>query len=222
MAQHPSSPETRLSFIQRVTELDPASWAEFIKLYDSLLQAFVGDCNKRYQFNLGADDREDIKQEILIKLFYELSSFDMLRRFRTWLWRVSHNVVIDWMRQHRGRRKLTKDEREARDPLTAEPRMLKVPLTQEMADALPDGGDPPDEQLIQDHLWQMRRHILERAKDEMQSSRKWDCFEKHFLQGNASTEVAKELGLTVTAVNTNTSRVRARIRALCQYYDVEL
>src|ERR1022692_3877912 len=144
---NPSSPETRLSFIKRVTELDPASWAEFIKHYDSLLQAFVGDCNKRYQFNLGADDREDIKQEILIKLFHELPSFDILRRFRTWLWRVSHNVAIDWIRQHRGRRKVPMDSVEARDSSVAEPRMFKVPLTQEMEDALADDDDPPDEQL---------------------------------------------------------------------------
>ena len=46
----------------------------------------------------------------------------------------------------------------------------------------------------------------------------------HYLDGKPSIEVAEKLGISVSAVNTNTSRVRARIRELCErgIYDVEL
>ena len=43
----------------------------------------------------------------------------------------------------------------------------------------------------------------------------------HYLDGKPSIEV---VGISVSAVNTNTSRVRAHIRNLCErgIYDVEL
>ena len=97
-----------------------------------------------------------------------------------------------------------------------------VHLSPELDERLASDEQPPDEQLIPEHLWQMRRHILEKVRAEMQSACKWACFEKHFLQGEPSAAVAAELGLSVSAVNTNTSRVRARIRELCEYYEVAL
>src|SRR5262249_12069872 len=85
-----------------------------------------------------------------------------------------------------------------------------------------DESDAPDLQLIQAHDRLMLRHIMEKVKAEMSSTHKWDCFEMHYLHGEPSSKVAEKLGLSVSAVNTNTSRVRARIREWCKHYDVEL
>jgi RNA polymerase sigma-70 factor (ECF subfamily) len=218
MANDSPTPETRPSLIQRVSALDPESWNEFIALYDPLLAAYVGDCNRRYQLSLDAHDREEIKQEVLIKLFHELASFDPRRRFRTWLWRVTHNAVIDWLRGQRRRR----GPGDGAAAQAGGPRPQNLHWTPELEDALASDENPPDEQLIQEHLWHVRRHILEKVKVEMGSAHKWDCFERHFLQCKPSAEVAGELGLTISVVNTNTFRVRARIRELCQDYDAEL
>jgi hypothetical protein len=43
----------------------------------------------------------------------------------------------------------------------------------------------------------------------------WACFERHLLQRRPSTEVADEVGLTVAAVNVNSSRILERVRKLC-------
>jgi RNA polymerase sigma factor (sigma-70 family) len=214
MADDDPTPDTRTSLIRRVCALDPESWTEFVRLYDTLLQAYIASCNQRSQLALDDTDREDIKQEVLIRLYHKLPSFKTDMRFRTWLWPVTRNVVIDWVRQQRGRGKMWGGERGQRP--------AKVALTLEMAESLQDAGEAPDEQLIRAHDQFLLRHILDKVKEEMQSSKKWDCFALHYLDGKPSSEVAEALGISVALVNTNTSRIRARIRAWCQDYDVEL
>jgi RNA polymerase sigma factor (sigma-70 family) len=219
MATNHPSPETRSSLIQRVSELDPESWREFVMLYTPLLRAYIGSCDQRNQLGLDAHDREDIKQEVLIKLYHKLSSFKTQRRFRTWLWSVVCHVVIDWVRQERGRRKRDKVGIEA--VVSGRPRV--VSLTARMEQTLAgDESDAPDQQLIEAHDRFLLRHVLEKVKAEMSSAHKWDCFELHYLQGEPSSKVAEKLGLSVSAVNTNTCRVRARIRQWCEHYEVKL
>jgi len=166
---------------------------------------------------LDANDREDIKQEVLIRLYHKLATFKTDMRFRTWLWTLTRNVVIDWARKEWGRRRPSKQNEAA-----GKPQLVQVPLTPAMEESLASGNDAPDEQLIKAHNEHMLRHVMAKVKVEMKSSRKWDCFEMHYLQGTPSREVAEKLGLSIELVNTNTSRVRARIREWWQYYDIEL
>jgi RNA polymerase sigma factor (sigma-70 family) len=211
MASDHSSPETRSSFLQRVGQHDPKSWEEFVALYEPLLRAYVGDCARRTQLGLSADDREDILQEVWIKLYRVLPSFELHGRFRTWLWRVTYHVVVDGARHRYGRRKLPAG------PLRRAP----VSLTPEMEELLAGSDEPPDEQIIRAHDMHLLRHILAKVKLEMQSAHKWDCFEMHYLEGEPSARVAETLGLSVNAVNTYTSRVLARIRELGREHEVE-
>jgi RNA polymerase sigma factor (sigma-70 family) len=128
-------------------------------------------------------------------------------------------VVIDWVRQQRGRRK--REKTGAEPVVSGRPQV--VSMTSQMEKTLAgDESDAPDEQLIQAHDRLLLRHVLEKVKAEMISAHKWDCFEMHYLQGEPSSKVAEKLGLSVSSVNTNTSRVRARIREWCEHYDVAL
>jgi RNA polymerase sigma factor (sigma-70 family) len=231
MAKNVPATETRPTLLERVGALDPASWSEFVTLYDPLLLAYVGDCSRRYNLGLRDHDREDVKQEVLIKLYRALPTFALDRtgkgRFRTWLWRVVHNATIDWVRSKARGDRLANETVCGDGPGTVEPagkapRAGEVGFTQDQLAQAAEDVPPPDEQLIQEHLWQVRRHILERVRGEMQSSQKWACFEKHVLEDRRSADVAGELGLTVSAVNTYSSRVLARIRELCAEYEAEL
>jgi RNA polymerase sigma-70 factor (ECF subfamily) len=219
---------THLTLLERVRTLDPQSWSEFVRLYDSLFTGYVESISRRYQLALKDHDREDVKQDLLIKLYRALPTFQLDRsergRFRTWLWQVAHNVTIDWVRQNRRRLRPQRPEaaRAGGDSPDPPPPPLALVYTPELPEQVAEDMPPPDEQVIQDHLWEVRRYILEKVEAETQSARKWECFDKHFLQGRRSADVAAELGLSVSAVNTYTSRVLARIRELCQYYDVEL
>ncbi len=217
MSEQPPGDETRLTLIQRVRALDADGWNEFTVLYDSLLTAYVRDCGRRYQMGLDEHDLDEVKQEVLIKLYHALPGFELDRegrgRFRTWLWRVVHNATIDHVRKRR--------RGQAADDPAAPPRGREVALDSAMIGNVAEEAPPPDEELIEQHVWDVRRYILQKVKAEMQSSHKWDCFERHILQGRPSAEVAAELAVSVSAVNTYSSRVLARIRQLSAEYEAE-
>jgi RNA polymerase sigma-70 factor (ECF subfamily) len=226
MNANSDSSATRQSLIEKVSKLDPAAWDEFFRIYEPLLRGYIADCNRRYTLGIRDDDREDVKQTVLLSLLRSMPSFRLDHegkgRFRTWLWRVTHNATIDWVRKHRRRHKPGKAEAEADStavPAAAAP--MREVLSTELDGLVCDDAPEPDAQVIEESLWEVRRKILEQVKEEMQSAKKWLCFELHFLNRRPSAEVAAELGLSVSAVNTYTSRVLARIRELCAYYDVE-
>jgi RNA polymerase sigma factor (sigma-70 family) len=200
-----SSPPTRKSFLRRVGARDDECWAEFVKLYEPLLRAYIGDCAGRIAVTLSVDQREDLQQEMWIKLLHVLPKFELKGRFRTWLWQVTKNHLIDWLRREHGRGDRPK----------------RVPLTPEMQEWLASDADSPSKEAIRAHEEHVLRHILAKVKVEMQSAHKWDCFEMHYLNAEPSAAVAEKLGLSVSAVNTYTSRVLARIRELRAEYDEE-
>jgi len=47
------------------------------------------------------DDAEDLAQEVFIKAFRSLSSYDLSRPFHPWLFRIARNAVIDFTRKRK-------------------------------------------------------------------------------------------------------------------------
>src|SRR5262245_44278634 len=92
------------SLLRRLTNPeDQASWGEFVALYEPLLIRYV---RKK---GLGEHDANDVVQNIFISLFRKLPAFELDRgkgRFRTWLWQVTHNAVVDWGRANARAKKL--------------------------------------------------------------------------------------------------------------------
>ncbi|MGE5344818.1 MAG: RNA polymerase sigma factor, partial [Acidithiobacillales bacterium] len=50
-----------------------------------------------------AEDARDVTQEVFLKVYGALDSFDPRYRFSTWLFRVAGNAAIDHLRRRRGR-----------------------------------------------------------------------------------------------------------------------
>ena len=46
-------------------------------------------------------DSWDLAQEVFVKVWKALPKFEARARFSTWLYRITHNVVYDWMRKRR-------------------------------------------------------------------------------------------------------------------------
>jgi RNA polymerase sigma-70 factor (ECF subfamily) len=211
--------DTRLTLIERVCALDSASWNEFIMLYSPLLLAYIRDSSRRKNLGFTEQDLEEVKQDVLVKLFQALPVFKLDRenrgRFRTWLWRVVYNAAIDHVRKRQRSQSTGGSDSSMRR------RNREVALDAEQLSHMAGEVPAPDEQLIEEHVWDVRRYILHKVQAEMQSSHKWDCFQKHTMEGRPSAEVAAELGMSVAAVNTYSSRVLARIRELSAEYEVE-
>ena len=46
-------------------------------------------------------DAWDISQEVFIKAWRSLPKFEARSQFFTWIYRITHNVVIDWVRKRK-------------------------------------------------------------------------------------------------------------------------
>lgn len=76
-------------------------------------RAFFGDIVERYEPKLGRyitrlgvkdpDDRDDVLQDIFIKVYKNLNSFDQSLSFSAWIYRIAHNEAISWYRRRQAR-----------------------------------------------------------------------------------------------------------------------
>ena len=60
----------------------------------------------RYVLRLGVhttEDREDVLQEIFIKVYKNLHGFDVSLSFSSWIYRIAHNEAISWYRKKKVR-----------------------------------------------------------------------------------------------------------------------
>lgn len=73
---------------------EPSSFGFIIERYEAKL--------KRYIVRLGVrnhDDQLDVLQEIFIKAYRNLNSFDTSLTFSSWIYRIAHNEAISWYRK---------------------------------------------------------------------------------------------------------------------------
>jgi RNA polymerase sigma factor (sigma-70 family) len=88
---------TRESLLERIKDpSDAHAWEDFTQCYESFIHAVV------FKMNIGNNDREDLVQNILLKVWKAMPdfSFDKSKaKFRTWLSYVIRNTVIDYCRQ---------------------------------------------------------------------------------------------------------------------------
>jgi RNA polymerase sigma-70 factor (ECF subfamily) len=93
---HP--PEAIETLIQRCLQGDQAAWDAIVRMY--WRKVF----NVAYKFVGKHDEAEDLVQEIFLKMFKSLDTFDRRANFQTWLVSVSRNLCIDHYRSVRKER----------------------------------------------------------------------------------------------------------------------
>jgi RNA polymerase sigma-70 factor, ECF subfamily len=90
--------------VQRCLEGDAAAWDALVRTYWKRV------FNIAYKFVAQYDEAEDLTQEIFVKLFRALPTYDRRAQFDTWLTRVSRNLCIDhYRRRRREEEKVTDD-----------------------------------------------------------------------------------------------------------------
>src|SRR5213080_4174450 len=94
-ADQPDAIET---LIQRCLNGDQAAWELIVRQY--WRKVF----NVAYKFVGKHDQAEDLTQEIFLKIFKSLDTFDRRANFQTWLISVSRNLCIDHYRSVRKER----------------------------------------------------------------------------------------------------------------------
>ena len=92
------TPETIETLIQRCLSGDQAAWERIVQLHRRKV------FNVAYKFVGRHEEAEDLTQDIFLKLFKSLDTFDRRANFQTWLISVSRNLCIDHYRSVRKER----------------------------------------------------------------------------------------------------------------------
>jgi RNA polymerase sigma-70 factor (ECF subfamily) len=120
---------------------DTAAFAELVRRHQGRVLA-----NCRH-LTRSPDDAEDLAQEVFVKVFFRLSSFEERARFATWLQRVKVNHCLNHLKSRRGRIALDlDDEAVAGDPALQVPAAAPLDLergeerarVRAVLDSLPD------------------------------------------------------------------------------------
>lgn len=74
------------------------------KLFGALVERYEGKL-MRYakRFLLEEEDAKDLVQDVFIKGYTNIQSFDASRRFSPWIYRIAHNEFINALRKRKGK-----------------------------------------------------------------------------------------------------------------------
>jgi RNA polymerase sigma-70 factor (ECF subfamily) len=136
-------------------------------------------------------EADDVTQEALLLAHRHRDSFAGRSRYSTWLYRVAATAALMHLRKKRRRGR----ERLAADPIT-------------LADRLADEAPSPAERAAASEELEAVRAAAARL-----SPRYREVFVKRYGDGKSDAEVARELGLSVTASKSRAFRARAMIRS---------
>ncbi|MBI2683008.1 MAG: sigma-70 family RNA polymerase sigma factor [Acidobacteriales bacterium] len=80
--------------IKRCLDGDSAAWEEIVRLHNRRIY------NICYRFTGSPDDAEDLSQEVFIKVYRTLASYDLQKgAFTTWVTTVTRNLLVDHFRK---------------------------------------------------------------------------------------------------------------------------
>ena len=193
-----SDTDTRVSIIVGVCQRDPDRWREFDAIYRPMLLSFL-----RKQ-HLSESDASDVVQDIFVKLLDKIHSYKREKyRFRSWLFAVAHNTLIDKARRRAAHKK-------AVDGWVAH--VLR---------STPSDSLKMAEEWVRLHRSKILAHALATVRGNT-SPRVWACFEQRLLLDRPGAEIAKELGCEPPTVYANAHRVLNKVRAICQEFDEDL
>lgn len=79
---------------------DPEQFGDLIQRYEDRLRRYVLRIS-----NVSYDDAQDTLQEVFLKVYKNLNSFDQSLSFSSWIYRITHNQVISQYRKKKARPK---------------------------------------------------------------------------------------------------------------------
>ncbi len=192
--------DTHVSLLERVCNLrDGRSWSEFHAIYRPLIFGYLRG------LRIQEHDAHELTQEVFCRLMAILPKFTLNRqkgRFRTYLWRLTYNALVD-----RARRKKVRDRAE-----------------EEWVRRFSEADESESRKLEETFLMRHRKRILEVALPRVRakvSRTAWACFEGRLVHRRPAAEIAAELGTTENCVYVHASRVLQEVRRRCTQIEGE-
>ena len=163
-----------------------------VRAFEALLDRHQGRVMRVLRLmGVPSRDREDVAQEVFIRVFRHLDGFKAGHPFAAWLYRVTVNSSYDY-RLRTGRRA-----------------WAEVPWEEETGEHAAHAGPGPEREAAGRSL----RERLEAALGEL-SERERAVFILKELEGLETLDVARALGITRITVRRHLGRARERLRVL--------
>jgi RNA polymerase sigma-70 factor (ECF subfamily) len=182
--------------VRRCIAGDAAAWEEIVQRYHRRIY------NICYRFAGSADDAQDLTQEVFIRMYRTLNSYDVERgAFVTWLTTMTRNLLVDHFRKTRQDR-LT-------DSLDTTPSEHEdaVPL----GERIPDAGPAPDSGIQSREARETVHQALQKLSPELR-----EAVILRDLQDMDYKEIAMVLKVPEGTVKSRINRGRAELGRLLQ------
>jgi len=175
---------------------DAAAWQEIVQQYHRRIY------NICYRFSGSADDASDLAQEVFIKMYRTLSTFDTTRAsFMTWVTTVTRNLLVDHFRKGKYDR--------VTDSLDATPGEQEDGLT--FAERLEDKRASPEARVRSKETQKLVHEALRRLSPELR-----EAVILRDLQDLDYKDIAKVLNVPEGTVKSRINRGRTELARLLQ------
>ena len=181
--------------VRRCLDGDSLAWTELVKTHH---RRVYGLC---YRFTGSAHDAEDLAQDVFLKIYGNLATFDLAKgSFQTWITTLTRNLLVDHFRRSKQQR--VTDSMDAGWDESEE---------QKIADRLSDPRPTPHEHAAQKELEKMVQQALTKVSPELR-----EAVILRDLQDMDYKEIAQILRIPEGTVKSRISRGRAELARLLQ------
>ena len=182
--------------VRRCISGDAAAWQEIVQRYHRRIY------NICYRFAGSADDAQDLTQEVFIKMYRTLTSYDVERgAFMTWITTITRNLLVDHFRK-------SKQDR-ITDSLDATPSEHEdsMPLVEQIQDK----SLPPDSRVQSRETGETVHRALQKLSPDLR-----EAVILRDLQDLDYREIATVLKVPEGTVKSRINRGRAELARLLQ------
>ena len=141
--------------VRRCISGDAAAWEEIVQRYNRRIY------NICYRFAGSSDDAQDLTQEVFIKMYRTLNSYDVDRgAFMTWVTTITRNLLVDHFRKTKQERMTDSMDTTASDHEDA------LPLSEQ----IPDRGSSPDSRVQSRETKEAVHEALQKLSPELREA----------------------------------------------------
>ncbi len=181
--------------VRRCMDGDSAAWTEMVRAHHRRVYSLC------YRFTGNPADAEDLTQDVFLKIYSNLASFDMARgSLLVWITTMTRNHLVDHFRRSRNLRATSSLD----DGWDAAEELKPI-------DRLVSGGTSPHEAAAQKELAKMVQQALARVSVDLR-----EAVILRDLQDLDYKEIAQVLGIPEGTVKSRISRGRAELARLLE------
>jgi RNA polymerase sigma-70 factor (ECF subfamily) len=182
--------------VRRCVAGEAAAWEEIVQRYHRRIY------NICYRFSGSPDQAQDLTQEVFIKMYGSLKSYDVQRAaFMTWVTTITRNLLVDYFRK-------SKQERMT-DSLDAAPSEHEDAMP--LSERIPDKSLPPDARVQSRETKEAVHRALQKLSPDLR-----EAVILRDLQDMDYREIATVLRVPEGTVKSRINRGRAELARLLQ------